>query len=359
MKTRAIVKIVLCCLVALLLCAMLSGGISMITYYNDTGSLLYEKADYPHYPERVLYDVNRTLTSGNDVMRNLGQWTLGDYSDYEVGNVEFSHSDLRGIQTIDIEWDAGTVTVKSYDGYTLQVLEAGSKDEDDALRYKLEDGVLRIRSRRQWQFFSFGSSAKALTVLVPSNMELANLELSTASAKTEVNAMQVGKLEISTASGDIRLLSSRADSLTVDTASGSVNASDCKIDFADIDSASGDFIAENSRVSELHFSSASGKVSLSGRTNVVDFDSASGDMILHLANCPSKIEVETVSGDCKISIPSDSGFRAELDSVSGDLSVRGFPWTDGGGNFVICGDGIAEYDFESVSGDVEIQSGTP
>lgn len=61
---------------------------------------------------------------------------------------------------------------------------------------------------------------------------------------------------------------------------------------------------------------------------------------------------ESVSGDISVSIPGNSEFEAENDSVSGDLTCS-FAGTKKDDKFV-CGSGINRYDFDTVSGDVEI-----
>ena len=78
----------------------------------------------------------------------------------------------------------------------------------------------------------------------------------------------------------------------------------------------------------------------------------SGDCHITSSVTPQKIDMESVSGDISVSIPGNSEFEAENDSVSGDLTCS-FAGTKKDDKFV-CGSGINRYDFDTVSGDVEI-----
>lgn len=89
-----------------------------------------------------------------------------------------------------------------------------------------------------------------------------------------------------------------------------------------------------------------------GASDLSDSDSVSGDCHITSSVTPQKIDMESVSGDISVSIPSNSEFEAENDSVSGDLTCS-FAGTKKDDKFV-CGSGINRYDFDTVSGDVEI-----
>ncbi|MDD6847516.1 MAG: DUF4097 family beta strand repeat-containing protein [Oscillospiraceae bacterium] len=65
------------------------------------------------------------------------------------------------------------------------------------------------------------------------------------------------------------------------------------------------------------------------------------------------IDMESVSGNVNITIPEKiGGFTADYDTVSGDFSTDFSVKTIG--NSHTYGDGSAEFDFETVSGDIKI-----
>ena len=84
-------------------------------------------------------------------------------------------------------------------------------------------------------------------------------------------------------------------------------------------------------------------------------DSTSGGLTIHTKTAPRKVEFETISGDCELFLPVDTGFTVEKDGISSDLNIEGFAVMTVGKN-IVCGDGAAEFSFDCVSGDVTIRA---
>ena len=100
---------------------------------------------------------------------------------------------------------------------------------------------------------------------------------------------------------------------------------------------------------------ASGSANLNGQVDSISFDSASGDLTVVSSVTPVKIDMDSASGRADITIPTDSQFTAELDSASGGLNVEGFSGNSKKDSY-ICGNGSAEYEFSTASGDVTIRA---
>lgn len=120
---------------------------------------------------------------------------------------------------------------------------------------------------------------------------------------------------------------------------------------------SGDVVSADTTINGLstknfYLDTVSGNLTFNGSAEQIDSDSVSGDCHITSSVTPQKIDMESVSGDISVSIPSNSEFEAENDSVSGDLTCS-FAGTKKDDKFV-CGSGINRYDFDTVSGDVEI-----
>lgn len=264
---------------------------------------------------------------------SFGGTSYSEPETYTVGGGSVTGDVTR----IEINWAAGSVDVRSYDGDEIILKETGASDEDEQLRYRLRDGTLTIQYRKSGHWGRLTSN-KSLEVLIP---------------QAQADALRM--LDVDTASAELRVQSLTADVLNVDTASGGVRATDCTFATVEVDAASGDCTLENCAVGSFEMDAASGRAVLSGSVDTVDFDSASGDLRITSSVAPRRIEVSTASGRSELELPADAEFTAELDAASGDLRVEGFLGTSGKDVFV-CGNGINRYSFDTASGDVIIRA---
>lgn len=65
--------------------------------------------------------------------------------------------------------------------------------------------------------------------------------------------------------------------------------------------------------------SVSGNAELEGIFDSVDANTASGSVTLTSSSLPREIDADTVSGDVTLTLPKDSAFRYEFDTISGRL----------------------------------------
>ena len=76
-------------------------------------------------------------------------------------------------------------------------------------------------------------------------------------------------------------------------------------------------------------------------------------MLFRSEKAPTSIEAETVSGEIILYLPEDTGFTAELDSVSGEFKCD-FEVSEKKDRYQ-SGDSSNYYEFDTVSGDVRIK----
>lgn len=336
MKAKAIVKIVLCSLLAIILASVLCGALT----YSSFDELLN------HLPQ---------ISFGSSIYRDEASYTIGS------GTVTGS------LRRIDVDWTGGNVRIAAYGGNEISVQEsvlhqvqdrdwtftytghAGEpeelilaektepEDEDDRLRFRLKDGTLSIHERKSGWHFS--RETKMLEILIPYSMvdQLESIQLDIISAGIHLNGISADRLKIDSASSKLQIIDGYFDSVDFDCASGS-----CKV--------------SGTVIGKFNMDSASGNAELDGSFESIEMDGASGDLILNSNVVPKRIEVDTASGDCMITIPSHAGFVADLDSASGDLNIEGFNGNLRNDIFT-CGDGFGDYSFESASGDVTIRAG--
>lgn len=288
MKRNAIARIIIWSLVAVLLTSLLVVGISSSPSSFFTG-------DWSLGVMGVTYK--------NSALYNVGGGTVTD---------EF-HS-------IKVNWTNGKINIESYDGEDTVISETEVAEKENKLRWRVEDGVLKIQQMAAGMRFGLKKTPKkTLTVKIPSSAAEKLKNVNTDSVSAEVNIIGIaasGKIEIDTVSGSAALKSIKTARLDIDTVSGEVNA--------------------EGEISEL------------------ESDSVSGDITVSSAIPLEKLDCDSTSGNIRLTIPKNSGFTLKADTVSGDISC-GLPTVSESKNRRVCGDGSADFETDTVSGDLIIK----
>lgn len=295
MKTNAIIRIVIWSAVIVLLAfpliAVLLGGIPLNRMY--TAETFAETA-----PTEAVAAMS-TLESGE--------------------KIRLSPEDVTDIE---IEWVAGSIVIQPADVEYIQISESDVSDAKDTMVYHLKNGKLSIDFCEDYDLDSFmgisihtNTLTKDLCILVPWGWECATLEVDAASATLEVNDLTIREVEI-------------------DTASGACWFDMCTVDQLDLDTASGD-------------------IQFVGNLNILDCDAASANVRAVLGNVPTRMDLDSMSGDLDVTLPVDAGFTAKIDAMSSEFTSD-FPTTQVNGNHV-CGDGSCRISVNAMSGDVIIR----
>lgn len=226
-------------------------------------------------------------------------------NDFEENNTY--HVSDASINSIDIDWISGGVTVIPYDGDDIVIREKskGKIDEENCLRYRISGDTLEINYFRQTAEFNFTGSinySKQLEIKVP------------------------------------RALAKSLDELNFDAVSADLNIRDLHIASLDVDTTSGNLLGKNIEA------------------KYVNMGTVSGDMKVTYTSCPKELNMDSTSGDCTISLPKGSSVTAELDSVSGDFSSE-FSTRYEEEDVYIIGSGECEFSVSTVSGDFVINKG--
>ena len=124
-----------------------------------------------------------------------------------------------------------------------------------------------------------------------------------------------------------------------------------------IDNVSGDMTLTDITVTGLTVSNVSGELDFSGSCRTAEVSTVSGDCTLTLTAAPNSIDLDSVSGQLVVALPENTGFTANLDSLSGKLySDFATTYQDDTMRYL---DGACKISMDSVSGDLRIrQSGT-
>ncbi|MBE5778010.1 MAG: DUF4097 domain-containing protein [Clostridiales bacterium] len=237
----------------------------------------------------------------------FGGYTYENSKRYTAGGASISGR----VNEMDISWIEGGVEVRYHDGDEIILEEeaSGKLSRKTELHWYKDGHKLYVKYAASGSR-SFKNLNKKLTVLLPENMEMDEVKISTVSADVDVQGLEGENMTFETVSGNIILNKLDADNLEIDTVSGSIRM-------------------EQARVEKL------------------TADSTSGDMYFAFDRNPDSVTTNAVSGNVTISLPGDAGFRAELDSVSGDVNcslpaaMDGRAYVGGNGECIIKADSVS------------------
>lgn len=216
-----------------------------------------------------------------------------DAGKYQVGGAVFE----AAVSEIEVDWIGGNVTIEPSQSGSYEIEETSDKElkDDKKVHYYLDGDKLRIKYCASG-IRLMDTDEKELVIRVPEDSMTDSLEINSVSADFSVTGIAVGDIDVSTVSGDIA---------------------------ADV-------------------------------TSVKSFDveSVSGNFGISSPLAPEDGDYESVSGNLALTLPESAGFTVDCDSVSGEISseING-KLSD---SKFICGSGDAEYDVETVSGNVKI-----
>ena len=289
MKRNAIARIIIWSLVAVLLTSLLVVGISSSPSSFFTG-------DWSLGGIGVTYK--------NSALYNVGGGTVTD---------EF--------QSIKVNWTNGKINIEAYDGEDTVISETEVAEKENKLRWRVEDGVLKIQQMAADMRFGLKKTPKkTLTVKIPSNVAEGLKAVTSDSVSAEVTITGI----------------SASDKIEIDTVSGGANLKNIKTEKLDIDT-------------------VSGNIKAAGEFTELESDSVSGDVTVSSATPLKKLDCDSTSGNIRLTIPKNSGFTLKADTVSGDISC-GLPTVSESKNRRVCGNGSADFETDTVSGDLIITS---
>jgi len=294
MRRNAIIRIVLYSLAILVLLSILGAGLGIHLFVFR--SFREHSPEETHIPEKI--------------------------DPVSVSGGESFTTDSANIQGIEIDWVSGSITIEVLSGAdSITVSESEVADPDMKMICRIKGDTLQIdycREAIRTPNFGFtANSSKDLVIQVPDEWLCASLEIETASADVTLRDLTIRELDL-------------------DGASGRCNVENCTVTTMDVDVASGD-------------------VTFCGSLENLDFDGASSDCHLILTNCPRSLELDGMSGNLELTLPSDCGFTAELEGLSSQFSSD-FQTSKQNGKYVF-GDGSCRISVEAMSGSVHIYKG--
>lgn len=251
-------------------------------------------------------------------------WILLDDHVEESHSATHSHTSevttptpVQDIFDISVEWVSGSIHILPTLGDQIQVSESGDT-ENCAMVVQQKNGKLSVEFCKPSLLNSISRNLrKDLVIEVPMNWNLEELEIDAASASVNVEGLTIRNVEF-------------------EGASGICEFSNCNVDILDVDTASGD----------VHFT---------GTLNKLECDAASSSFTGILANIPSQMEMDSMSGNLDLILPGDAGFTVTIEGMSSDFSTD-FETTVNNKTYV-SGNGACRIKVNAMSGDVSIRKG--
>lgn len=283
----------------------------------------------------------------NGVEYSFGDDDIGFNNAYASSNSYSVPAD--GIDKIRVEWINGLVRVQPYEGTDIKLDEMSNVDisEEYALRYKIAEGKLTVRFCKKHTWYGVDTSMlnldeivkpKELVVSVPRDM-LESSELD---------------IQLDGVSDDIYIVGAKLNELNVNGISGSIGIENVSAKEIDLDTVSGLISATYCAADTIKVVSISGDITVDGGFGNAKLDSTSGTVWFRDGSDGIKeLKIGTVSGDVIMQLPQGAGFNMKVSTVSGDVSSV-FGLVKNGSNYVY-GDASADFDIDTVSGDITIQ----
>ncbi len=252
-----------------------------------------------------------------------GKWSFGwksyryDETGFEMGGGSIA---VDGIQGISVDWIDGEVRFEvCQDTYvSLSEESANELPESALLRWRVNaEGILEVKYRKPSTYFGSIDRQKRLTVRIPEATldELQMLELDVVSSNVMIEGISVPELDF-------------------ESVSGNLIAKSCIFGTFDAETVSGALVCDSKVTDSYHA------------------ETVSGSVLLISPVCPANGDVETTSGEVKLTLPADSALTLNWETVGGKL-LNGLGLT-GSGNRYTSGDGKAKFSVETVSGDLSL-----
>lgn len=273
--------------------------------------------------------------NGNNWNFGIMSQTYANADKYTAGDTTISSA----IRTLDVNWVSGEVNLVRSDGDSIRVYEStGQASTDQLLHWWLEGDTLHIQFCESKTFFGLKKwAAKILTIEIPSSM-----------------SDSLKSVDIESVSADVSVRGFDLDELDIETVSGGTSLCDLIIAKAELSTTSGEIGSERCIFGHIKCDSVSGEVVLTGSAKTADIESVSGNITVQTSEKLQMLKIDTVSGNTELTTPIDEdGFTLKFDTVSGDFSCD-IPSTHEKERYICC-KGLADYSFDSVSGDLTVR----
>ncbi len=269
-------------------------------------------------------DLDTVVRDAEEAARDAEK-TTGRPMNGQPGMVIVNRFPAAGLREINIKLDADDVTVKDSDEPDVVVKWEAENEDSTQPNMVYENHKLTIDRNNPDVFKTFFSVFKKeggkVTVRVPRGYA-ADYEISTTSGDIKLYAIDVDMVKVNTTSGSVRVEPDpgiRAKEISVTSISGDATVSACAGDVSVTTVSGKQFVSCDAN--KANISVVSGKAHIEGACEEWEVNSVSSNVELICTVAPtSKIQLSTVSGNARVTLPSDiRGFVADMSSMSGRI----------------------------------------
>jgi hypothetical protein len=250
-----------------------------------------------------------------------------------------------------IEIDAGNadVTIIRWDRpeFRIQAQRVGWSMGDFDVAVRTDGDAVKVSHRANCGFFC---GEIRYQIAAPAS---ADVRVTTLSGDVRIEAID-GEITVDTVSGDVRL-DSLGSSLTVDTVSGDATLRDGRVASVRVGTTSGDVNLRGINGS-LAVTTISGSIKVRDIVGgPVGLRTTSGAIDANGA-LSGNLDITSVSGDVSVKLPSRTGFRLVIRTVSGDIEAPGVREVGASREWrTTIGDGAYAITIATTSGDVRVK----
>jgi len=231
--------------------------------------------------------------------------------------------ETSGLDSISIDWIAGSTTLRPYDGDQIQVTEFAQRElrDNESLDYSVSGGTLVIRYLGHDHSARLNVPAKRLEVLIPLGLSesLDKLSVDSASGGVDAEGLSAATLKVNSISGPVSLSDIVSHAIAIDSTSGSVTVADALAESIEIGSISGQVRVSGSSAKAFGCETTSGGINVSGEYGAAKLNTISGRVSLDNSAQRSLLETEITSGSLELW---GSFERVSAETLSGSISVR-------------------------------------
>jgi len=255
--------------------------------------------------------------------------------------------DPANINTLNISWVSGEITVTPHDGNDIRITEYAQRElsDNEKMRVNTAGGTLTV-SFRESGTFRGNMPRKNLEVLVPRSLseDMTKFTVSTTSGTMIIEDFKASSISFNSVSATITASNLTSETLNISTTSGTINLDNINTNKLDKTGVSGSFNATETIASVIDINTTSGRTNASGEFNTVEVSSVSGNTTIDSKTVPAKVNMSSVSGRIDLNIPNTESITVHHSAVSGKFSSE-IPVTI---------QSNADYRFSSVSGNTNI-----
>lgn len=279
-------------------------------------------------------------------------YTYADAEKYTAGDRQITEK----IETIDIDYLSGDITLSGTDGNAVTVKETSGKELDDKRKvHTWVDGTtLYVRYCASAKGLDLDHLNKKLEIQIPADCQLEKLKVDVSSGDFTGKDFEANGVNVYASSGDVEV-SCGAKDIELRTSSGDITLTQHgESDSIKLHASSGHVNATVETAGKVDSYVSSGKLLIQGHfIKELESKVSSGEGEYRFAAAPEKSKIDHSSGTVTIFLPKDADLTGEFKSSSGKvLYDLAFSKAD---NKYVCGSGANEMNVHVSSGNIEIK----